>query len=281
MIILLCFPHMAERHKNSDNKIIKLIYNQLPSHMQGNLQCMNDFDINKTDLTSFHKALEHLKLSYQLDKKSVNSKKSETLKKDKEKSNGKQLGKKHTNNTNESSPASAKKTSLLHGTCSHTTEECKVVKEQILCMKAMYDAQDPAEHAKKHKEWKSKKAPTCNEINKMVVENVKNSMKEIFDAHAKTLKKCNREDTNSDSDLEPEQYHMEEVSLDLEEVNVSENLALADLHGCQWKCQKTNQLTPVTIVLINTWLGKSKFKKVRILLDSGGSGSIILEKIHS
>ena len=43
--------------------------------------------------------------------------------------------------------------------------------------------------------------------------------------------------------------------------------------------QKTNQLTPVTIALINTWLGKSRFKKIRILLDSGRSSeSIILEK---
>ena len=246
--------------------------------MQGNLQCMNNFDINEMDLTSFREALEHLKLSCQLDKKLVNSKKSETLKKDKEKSNGKQSGKKHTNNTNKSSPTSAKKPCLLHGTHSHTTEECKVVKEQISHIKAMYDAQDLAKHAKKCKEWKLKKAPTLNEINKMVVENVKKSVKEIFDAHAETLKKCNHEDTDSDSDLEPEQYHMEDVGLDLKEVNVSENLALADLHGCPQKHQKTNQLTPVTVALINTRLGKSKFKKVRILLDTGSSGSIILEK---
>ena len=199
----------------------------------------------------------------------------ETLKKDKEKCNGKQSGKKHTNNTNESSPASAKKPCLLHGTHSHTTEECKVVKERILHMKAMYNVQDLAECAKKHKEWKSKKAPTCNEINKMVIENIKKSVKEIFDVHAETLKNCNCKDTNSDSDLEPEQYHMEEVGLDLKEVNVSENLALYDLRRPPQKHQKTNHLTPVTIALINNRLGKSRFKKIRILLDSRSSGSII------
>ena len=102
-----------------------------------------------------------------VDKKLVNSKKSEKPKKDKEKSNGKQLGKKCTNNTNESSPASAKKPCLLHDTSSHITEECKVVKEQISHMKAMYEVQDPAECAKKCKEWKSKKAPTRKEINKI------------------------------------------------------------------------------------------------------------------
>ena len=200
------------------------------------------------------------------------------LKKDKEKLNGKQSGKKCANSTNDSSPASAKKPCLLHGTCSHTTEECKVVKEQISHMKAMYDAQDPAECAKKCKEWKSKKAPTHDEINKMVAESIKKSVKEIFDTHAKTCKKCNCEDTDSDSNLELEQYHMEEVSLDLEEVNVSENFSLSDLRGRPQKCQKTNQLTPVTIALVNTQIGKSKYKKIRILLDSGSSGSIILEK---
>ena len=53
-------------------------------------------------------------------------------------------------------------------------------------------------------------------------------------------------------------------------------LLCTDLHK---KCQKINHLTPVTIVLIKTQLGKSRFKKIRILLDSGSSGSINLEKI--
>ena len=71
---------------------------------------------------------------------------------------------------------------------------------------------------------------------------------------------------------------MEDVGLDLEDVNVSETFALSDLCRPPQKCQKTNQLTPVTIALINTWLGKSRYKKIRILLDSISSGSIILEK---
>ena len=40
-------------------------------------------------------------------------------------------------------------------------------------------------------------------------------------------------------------------------------------------------MTPVTVVLINTQLGKSRYKKIRILLDGRSSRSIILEKyIH-
>ena len=113
-----------------------------------------------------------------------------------------------------------------------------MVKEQISHMKAMYNVQDPAKCAKKCKEWNSKKAPTCKKINELVAESVKKSVKEIFDAHSETLKKCNCKDTNSDSDLEPEQYHMEDARLDLKEVNVSENFALSDLCGHPQKCKK-------------------------------------------
>ena len=73
------------------------------------------------------------------------------------------------------------------------------------------------------------KAPTHDEINEMVAESVKKSVKEIFETHMKTLKKCSHEDTNSDSDSEHEHYCMEDVGLDLKDVNVSETFALSDL----------------------------------------------------
>ena len=149
---------------------------------------MNEFDINNMDLTQFHEVLDHLKISYQLEKKSGKSKKSETLKKDVEKSNGKHSGKKWANTTNESLPVSAKKPCLLHGTCSHTTDKCKVMKEQAQHMKVMYEVQSPTEHTKKCKEMKAKKAPTQEEINKMVAESVKKSVKEIFETHIKMSK---------------------------------------------------------------------------------------------
>ena len=119
--------------------------------------------------------------------------------------------------------------------------------------------------------------PITMKFSKMVAENVKKSVKEIFQTHMKTLKKCNHEDTDSNSDLEYEYYCMEDVSLDLEDVNASETFALSDLHRPPQKHQKTNRLTPVTIALIKTQLGKSRFKKIRIILDSRSSGSIILE----
>ena len=62
----------------------------------------------------------------------------------------------------------------------------------------------------------------------MVAKSVKKSVKEIFKTHMKTLKKHNCKDANSNSDLEHENYCMEDVGLDLEDVNVSETFALSD-----------------------------------------------------
>ena len=95
-----------------DNEIIELIYEQLPNHMKSDLEQMNNFDINNIDMTWFHEVLEHLKLSYQLEKKMEKSKKSKTSKKDSEKPNDKHSGKKCANATNKSSPVSAKKLCL-------------------------------------------------------------------------------------------------------------------------------------------------------------------------
>ena len=63
----------------------------------------------------------------------------------------------------------------------------------------------------------------------MVAKNVKKSVKEIFENHMTTLKKCNREDTDGDNDLENENYRMEDVHLDLEDVSASKTMALSDL----------------------------------------------------
>ena len=100
-------------------------------------------------------------------------------------------------------------------------------------------------------------------------------MKEIFETHMITLKKHNREDTDSNSNSENEYYCMEDVGFNLKDINASETVALSNLRQ---NVKKINHLTPMTVVLIKTRLEKSRFKKNRILLDSGKSGSIILEK---
>ena len=117
------------------------------------------------------------------------------------------------------------------------------------------------------KNGRPRRLPVAKKSTKMVTKNVKKSVKEIFETQMKTLKKRNHEDTNSDSDFKHEYYRVEDVGLDLEDVNASKTVALSDLCRPPQKCQKINHLTPMTIVLIKTWLEESRFKKNMILLD--------------
>ena len=71
----------------------------------------------------------------------------------------------------------------------------------------------------------------------MVTKNFKKSVKEIFETHMKTFNKRNHKDTDSDSDSKHEYYHMEDVSVDLEDINASKTVALSDLCRPPQKCQ--------------------------------------------
>ena len=64
-------------------------------------------------------------------------------------------------------------------------------------------------------------------------------MKEIVKTHMTSLKKCNHEDTDCDSDSEHECYCMEDVGLDLKDVNEREILALSNLHRPPQKHQSS------------------------------------------
>jgi hypothetical protein len=53
---------------------------------------------------------------------------------------------------------------------------------------------------------------------------------------------------------------------------------LSDLHQPPTKKTKTQHFAPITTVLLEMHLGKSSIHKLRILFDSGSSGSIIVAK---
>jgi hypothetical protein len=44
------------------------------------------------------------------------------------------------------------------------------------------------------------------------------------------------------------------------------------------KKTKTQHFAPISTAILETWLGKSRLHKLRVLFDSGSSGSIIVAK---
>jgi len=80
---------------------------------------------------------------------------------------------------------------------------------------------------------------------------------------------------HSDNDSDVDESHQTET---MEDVMVSENFNLSDLRQPPTKKAKTQHFAPITTALLETRLSKSRMHKLRVLLDSGSSGSIILEQ---
>ena len=76
-----------------------------------------------------------------------------------------------------------------------------------------------------------------------------------------------------DSDID--ESHQVEV---IEDITVSECFNLSDLHQPPTKKTKTQHFAPITTAVLGTHLGKSSIHKLRVLFDSGSSGSIIVAK---
>ena len=264
-------PHGGDDQKLDDDEIVELIYEKLPKRMKADLERMNDFDINDATLITFRGALERLELSYELDSVKPEPKKESTDKKS---------GKKRGKGDEDSSSRPKKKPCMLCEKDNHGTDDCTIVKQQIQRMKATYRAQSPEERKRKKREWQKNKPPNREEIHAMVKDTVKESVQEVFQTlFKKSGDKRARNNPDSDSDSDHEHYRMDDLDLDLEKVKVREEMyALSALRAPPQKRQKTQHLTPVTVGIVNTRLGKSRFKKIRILFDSGSSGSIIVEK---
>ncbi len=78
-------------------------------------------------------------------------------------------------------------------------------------------------------------------------------------------------DDDSDTD---EAHHIKAM----ENIMVSECFNLSDLHQPPTKKTKIQHFAPITTALLEMHLGKSTIHKLRVLFDSGSSGSIIVAK---
>jgi hypothetical protein len=64
----------------------------------------------------------------------------------------------------------------------------------------------------------------------------------------------------------------------MEDITVSECYNLSDLHQPPTKKTKTQHSAPITTAVLGTHLGKISIHKIRVLFNSGSSGSIIVAK---
>ena len=174
---------------------------------------------------------------------------------------------------------------MLHATTDHTTDQCRVLKKQAENMKATWAATSSTERAKLRTDKRNNYKKTSHEANE-ISSAMDKKIGELFETwiarYEHDFKRKRDEDDDSSED-EQEQNRFEanfgeEEPLNLDEVKVSphESYSLSDLRRPNKRVKLTHS-SPITTAFVNTKLGKSKPRKLVVLLDSGSSGSIILE----
>jgi hypothetical protein len=183
-----------------------------------------------------------------------------------EKSNDKK--RKAQSKKNDSNALVPKESCLIHGPdSSHTTNEYQTMQEQAYQMKEAWKNIPMAERSCQKCEHKQQKQKHKNELHEMVMKEVQQSMQAMF----KQLHQQHH--SNDDSNID-ESHHVEVM----EDITVSECYNLSDLHQPPTKKTKTQQFAPITTAVLGMHLGKSSIHKLRVLFDSGSSGSIIVAK---
>jgi hypothetical protein len=124
-----------------------------------------------------------------------------------------------------------------------------------------------AERSHQKCERKQQKQKEKNDFHKMIMKEVQQSMQTMF----KQMHQHHCLDNASDID---ESHHIEAI----EDITVSECINLSDLCQPPTKKTKTQHFAPITTAVLGMHLGKSSIHKLRVLFDSGSSGSIIVAK---
>jgi hypothetical protein len=139
--------------------------------------------------------------------------------------------------------------------------------EQAYWMKEAYKNISPAERSRQKRKREQQKKKEQNELHEMITKEVQQTMQNMF----KQMHQHHRLDDDSDID---EVHHVEAM----ENIMVSECYNLSDLRQPPTKKTKTQHFAPITTAILGMHVGKSSIHKVRVLFNSGSSGSIIVAK---
>ena len=252
-----------------DDQFKEILYSIIPKHWQSYLH-RDKFNMTTASVDDFFDLMECYQLTIQLDPMLKQQNQSKTNKDNNKKSTEKLNDKKckAQMKKDDSNVPAPKKSCLIHGPdSSHTTNKCQTMHKQAYWMKEGYKNISPAERSHQKCERKQQKKKEQNELHEMIMKEVRQTMQTMF----KQMNQHHCSDNNSDID---EAHHVEVM----EDITVSECYNLSDLRQPPTKKTKTQHFAPITTDILGMHLGKSSIHKLRVLFDSGSSGSIIVAK---
>jgi hypothetical protein len=135
-------------------------------------------------------------------------------------------------------------------------------------MKEAWKNTSQAECSHQKRKCEQQKQKEQNELHEMIMKEVQQSMQDMF------KQPHQRHHSDDDSDMD-ESHQLESM----DNIMVSECFNLSDLCQPPTKKTKTQYFAPISTAILETRLCRSRLHKLRVLFDSGSSGSIIIAKL--
>jgi hypothetical protein len=135
-------------------------------------------------------------------------------------------------------------------------------------MKEAWKNTSQAERSHQKCKREQQKQKEQNVLHEMVMKQVQQSMQNMF--------KQPHQHHYLDDDSDMDESHQLEA---MDNITVSECFNLSDLRQPPTKKTKTQDFAPISTAILEMQLGKSRLHKLRVVSDSGSSGSIIVAKL--
>ena len=244
------FPPFGSNQHFPDDQIKEILYSIIPKRWQSYLH-RDKFDMTTASVDDFFDRMERYQIADNIDPllKPQNQSKADKNESNKstEKSNDKK--RKAKSKKNDSDAPAPKKSCLIHGEdSSHTTDECRTMREQAYRMKEAWKNTSQAERSRQKREREQQKQKEQNELHEMIMKEVQQSMQDMF----KQLHQHHHSDDDSDMD---ESHQLESM----DNITVSECFNLSDLRQPPTKKTKTQHFAPISTAILETRLGKSRY----------------------
>ena len=213
------FPPFEPNQHFPDDQVKEILYSIIPKRWQSYLH-RDKFDMTKASVDDFFDFMVRYQIADNIDPLLKPKDQSKTDKNETNKSTEKSNDKKRKAQTKKDDAPAPKKSCLLHGPdSSHTTDECRTMREQAYRMKEAYKNISPAERSRQKREREQQKKKEQNKLHEMIMKEVQHSMQTMF----KQMHQHHHSDNDSDID---ESHHVEVM----EDITVSECYNLSDLH---------------------------------------------------
>jgi hypothetical protein len=267
-------PYDPDGQPLANDELTSLVENSIP-RLWSKHMCLQGFDPIEHTLKDFIEFCERLETAEEFDLTNKGAKPEAEPKAGEKRAAAQMQARKPSDEAPNKKKAKKGKFCPLHKTDRHDISECKVILAQAEKMRAQWETNLPNRYGSGSN---NKKPPQKQERKRDVfsteqVETLMAALKKMTANNMPNKEARKRADDDSDED---ENFQLDNKYSSRDDSE--EYYPLSELRGRPTPKTKVGQLVPIVIAHVNTRLGKPSIHRIKALLDSGASATIITKE---